>query len=70
MSKIRRIVGQRHTGFTVYPVTGYWHGESEQTAIVLINDNSNKVKQTIEVLKQALQQEAIAYQVAPKMQFV
>lgn len=69
LAKIRRIVGARHNGFTVYPVTGYWHGQSEQTAIVIINDNTNKIKQTIEILKNALSQDAIGYQVVPNMQF-
>lgn len=69
LAKIRRIVSARHNGFTVYPVQGYWHGEKEETAIVIINDNTNRIKQTIEILKGALQQEAIGYQVVPNMQF-
>ena len=69
LSKIRRIVSARHQGFTVLPATGYWQGAQENSAIVVINDNTNKIRETIELLKNALAQDAIGYQVVPNMQF-
>lgn len=69
LAKINHIVGQRHEGFTVYPATGYWHGEQENTALVLIEDDDAKVIETINILKTELLQEAIGYQIVPQMQF-
>lgn len=69
LAKIRRIVGARHEGFTVVPVTGYWHGEAEHTALVVIDDDDSKILATIATLKDELEQEAIGYQLAPQMQF-
>ena len=69
MSKIRRIVSARHQGFTVHTAEGYWNGVKENTAIVTIAGNQTKIKNTIEILKQELEQDSIGYQIAPNMVF-
>lgn len=69
VSKIEQIMSDRHEGFTLYPVTGYWHGQQEHSMLVIVNDDNDKIKQTISILKQELVQEAIGYQIVPDMQF-
>lgn len=69
MARIRSIVAARHEGFTLYPVTGYWHGVAERSAIVLINDDDAKVFETINLLKARLEREAVGYTVQQEMKF-
>lgn len=66
---IESIMSERHEGFTLYPVTGYWRGQSEHSMLIIVNDDDAKIKQTISILKQELEQEAIGYQVVPDLQF-
>ena len=68
VEKIVAILNKNHDSFTLdYPVTGYWRGEAEQTAIIYLADDKEKVFATLEELKTALQQEAIAYQIEAEM---
>src|SRR6478752_2590743 len=56
------ILNKNHDAFTLdYPVIGYWRGEAEQTAIVYLADDEQRVLATLEELKNSLRQEAIAY---------
>ena len=64
VDKIISIVNKNHNGFTLdYPVTGYWKGEAEETAILYLSDDKQKVLNTLNKLKEVLNQEAIAYQI-------
>jgi hypothetical protein len=67
--KIRRIIAERHQGFTLYRATGYWIGKPEATAVVVIDDAKSKVLETIAILKAELSQDAIAYQQAAALKF-
>lgn len=68
--KIENIFSANHEGFTIYHANGYWHGVKESSAVVVVSDNEARVKSTIAILKRKLNQEAIAYQVAPALRFV
>ena len=55
-----------HEGFTVQPAKGYWQGMSEDSVTVIIHDDEQLIRQTVQRLKQVLKQDAIAmHEVAP-----
>lgn len=65
------IVNAKHEAFTLqYPVIGYWRGESEQTAVLYLSDERQKVMNTLNELKEVLNQEAIAYQIENDLQLI
>lgn len=65
------ILNRNHDSFTLdYPVTGYWRGEAEQTAIIYLADAEDKVLATLDELKSTLRQEAIAYQIEAEMKLI
>lgn len=69
--KIISIVNTKHEAFTLqYPVIGYWRGEAEQTAVLYLSDERSKVLNTLNELKEALNQEAIAYQIENDLQLI
>ena len=69
--KIITILDKNHEGFTLdYPVTGYWRGEAEKTAILYLGDIEAKVLATLKELKAALEQEAIAYQIENELTII
>lgn len=69
--KIISIVNAKHEAFTLqYPVIGYWRGEAEQTAVLYLSDERSKVLNTLNELKEALNQEAIAYQIENDLQLI
>lgn len=71
VGKIITILDKNHEGFTLdYPVVGYWRGEAEETAILYLGDAEDKVLATLEELKTALKQEAIAYQVEAELKLI
>lgn len=64
VNKIISTVNANHEAFTLqYPVIGCWRGETEQTAILYLSDERSKVLNTLNELKEVLDQEAIAYQI-------
>jgi hypothetical protein len=69
LDKIKRITSARHQGFTLWRATGYWQGKAEPTAVLTVADNAKKIHQLIAHLKIELEQDAIAYEVAPEMRF-
>jgi hypothetical protein len=65
------IVNANHEAFTLqYPVIGYWRGEAEQTAVLYLSDERQKVMDTLSELKEVLDQEAIAYQIENNLQLI
>ncbi len=65
------IVNINHEAFTLqYPVIGYWRGEAEQTAVLYLSDERSKVLNTLNELKEVLNQEAIAYQIENDLQLI
>lgn len=59
-------LGKYHEGFTVQPAKGYWQGMAEDSVTVIIHDDENAIRQTVQRLKQVLKQDAIAmHEVAP-----
>ena len=64
VDKIISTVNANHEAFTLdYPVIGYWRSEAEQTAVLYLSDEHSKVLNTLNELKEVLDQEAIAYQI-------
>lgn len=71
VDKIISTVNANHEAFTLdYPVIGYWRGEAEQTAVLYISDERSKVMNTLNELKEVLDQEAIAYQIENKINLI
>lgn len=71
VDKMVEVLDRQHAGFTLdYPVKGYWKGHPEDTAVLYLKDSKYKVLQTLELLKVALKQEAIAYQVENDLTFI
>lgn len=71
VDKLVTILDKNHEGFTLdYPVIGYWRGEAEKTAILYLGDTEAKVLATLQELKAALGQEAIAYQVEAELKLI
>ena len=58
-------------GFTVQECVGYWKGEMEETLLLTVcTDDYKLVQQTAGLYKGMFQQEAVAIQELPAMQFV
>lgn len=71
VDKIISIVNANHEAFTLdYPVIGYWRGEAEETAVLYLSDERQKVMNTLNELKEVLDQEAIAYQIENDLQLI
>ena len=71
VDKIISTVNANHEAFTLdYPVIGYWRSEAEQTAVLYLSDERSKVMNTLNELKEALDQEAIAYQIENDLQLI
>lgn len=71
VDKIISIVNANHKAFTLdYPVIGYWRGEAEETAVLYLSDERQKVMNTLNELKEVLDQEAIAYQIENDLQLI
>lgn len=65
---IKTIMEKRHQGFTINPVTGYWQGQEERSAVITVS--SEDVSDTVIDLKQRLGQDAIGVLTLPAMTFV
>lgn len=71
VDKIISTVNANHEAFTLdYPVIGYWKSEAEQTAVLYLSDERSKVMNTLNELKEVLDQEAIAYQIENDLQLI
>ena len=71
IDKIVKIANKNHDEFTLdYPKLGYWKGESEDTAVLLLSDDKQKILATLEELKEVLEQDAIAYQIENDLQII
>nr|DAR51482.1 MAG TPA: hypothetical protein [Caudoviricetes sp.] len=71
VDKIISIVNANYEAFTLdYPVIGYWRGEAEETAVLYLSDERQKVMNTLSELKEVLDQEAIAYQIENDLQLI
>jgi hypothetical protein len=62
LDKIKKRIGEFFDGFTLSECVGYWHGSEERTARIEINTNEkDSIKILIQVLKDELKQDFIAY---------
>lgn len=67
VDKIISTVNANHEAFTLdYPVIGYWRSE----AVLYLSDERQKVMNTLNELKEVLDQEAIAYQIENDLQLI
>lgn len=67
--KLESVLAKRHTGFTIYDARGYWLGEAEKTAGVLVHDMPDAIMATIKDIKRELEQDAVAFHEVPALQF-
>ena len=71
IDKIASTLSKNHEAFTLdYPVIGCWRGEVEETAVLYLSDERQKVMNTLNKLKEVLDQEAIAYQIGNKLNLI
>lgn len=64
-SVIESVVNQyRFSGYTIVPCTGHWHGTKEESVILIICGDYEKIMMLIDELLEELEQDAIGYQVA------
>lgn len=71
VDKIISTVNANHEAFTLdYPGIGYWRGEAEETAVLYLSDERQKVMNTLNELKEVLDQEAIAYHIENKLNLI
>ena len=59
-----------HEGFTIQPSVGYWQGTREQSVVVTLSDEFSTILDTIQRLKQVLNQDAIAYHEVTALEFI
>jgi hypothetical protein len=69
LAKIERILSNNHKGFTLQRVTGYWMGNKESSLQVLIDDEQQRISDTLDTLKIELKQDAIAWQEVTPLHF-
>jgi len=70
---LRDVVQPRFDGFTVQQAIGYWKGQPEQTVILTIcceSFDQPKVAEIAQLYKAQFQQDSVAIQQLPAMQFV
>lgn len=70
MDKIRGVLDLGHDGYTIYQAKGCWKGGQEDTAVIILTDTLENVMETIYILKDQLNQEAIALQELPSLALV
>lgn len=70
MTRIQGIVLRMHDGATIHRASGIWRGKVEDSAIVTIYDETDKVIETVKCLKRELSQEAVGYQQVADIVFV
>jgi N6-adenosine-specific RNA methylase IME4 len=69
-SLIESKLNQHFEGYTIENATGYWLGKKESSVIVTISGNEQTILNVIRELKEVLKQDAIAYQLAPALNFI
>ena len=70
---LRFVVTPRFDGFTVQEALGYWKGQPEQTVLLTIcceSYDQPKVAEIAQLYKQQFNQDSVAIQQLPAMQFV
>lgn len=70
IAHIQGIVLRMHHGATIHRATGIWRGTVEESVIVTIYDETDKVIETVKTLKEELSQESVGYQQVNDIQFV
>ena len=68
--KILIIINKNHQGFSFYEIEGAWQGKIEKTLTIEIFDDFETIKKTMEILKEKLKQEAIAYVDFGELKFI
>jgi hypothetical protein len=70
IQRIQSVLVRMHEGYTIQRATGSWRGTVEESAIVTISDKTDKVIETVKLLKTELSQESVGYQQVPDIQYV
>ena len=65
-----RVLDARHTAWTVSDAVGSWEGTREESVRVILSDKRKRVMRTMATLRDALDQDAIAYREISAMQLV
>jgi hypothetical protein len=67
---LEEVLSKYHEGFTIQPAVGYWQGTREDSVVVTVSDDFDRIIDTIRRLKQVLKQDAIAYHEVTPLEFV
>jgi len=71
MDKIKAVLARNHQGFTIKGVvTGFWRGQEEAAAVVLLSDEVEAIARTLRELKVELNQDTIATVRVSDMQYI
>lgn len=71
IEKIREILDERHEGYTITRTQGAWHKERENSCTVLLQvEHKGQAVMTAQILRKALQQDAVGLQAVPELEFV
>ena len=69
LDRIAKILSRRHDGFTVIGATGYWKNEREESAVIVLSAAHSTVRETIQELKEELEQQAVGMLFSGSMKF-
>lgn len=69
VDKIESILNHHHEGYTIYFAQGCWKGQKEKSCVVVVTDSKSNILKSLRELKRVLKQEAIGYQIAPRLEF-
>lgn len=70
LDRIAKILSRRHDGFTVIGSVGYWKGEQEESAVIILSAPRSLVTETIRDLKEELEQQAVGLLFTGTMEFI
>ena len=67
LDAVARIVARDVDAFTILPAQGYWHGQPEPSAVIVIDSDTASLARVITHLRDELGQKAIGVQDAPRL---
>jgi hypothetical protein len=67
---LAKVVGRMHDGFTIVPARGYWRGNAEPSAMVIISGDGMSIAATIKDIKSEFDQESVGISWSDPIGFV
>jgi hypothetical protein len=62
LDRIAKIMSAHVAGFTLVPALGYWHGEAEPSAEIIVSAEPGEIAAAVADLKAELDQDAVGIQ--------